>query len=280
MDLLGHPPSYLWIPLPDSDLVVGGVEHALFSSFGNDSIALIQWAHEKQLKDVVVVHSDTGWAAPFWSERIVRAQKWALSLGFKIVSLPSIGMAELARRRKGWPRQGLQFCTTELKLIPAQKWLNSIDPDLETTCLVGVRRAESRARRKWPEWIEESDNHGGRSLWSPLVAFSDDKRDRLLERAGWERLPHPSMECFPCVNANRRDIRLLTEDRVSLIERLEKAMGVTSKGKPRTFFRPYRHMGAIGIREVYKWAMSKRGKYKPPVHLADGMGCDSGMCAL
>ena len=37
--------------------------HVLFCSYGNDSIALIQWAHERGLKDVVCLYSDTGWSA-------------------------------------------------------------------------------------------------------------------------------------------------------------------------------------------------------------------------
>ena len=51
-------------------------------------------------------------------------------------------------------------------------------------------------------------------------------------------------------------------------------MGFTSKGNPRVMFRPYRHMGATGIREVVKWAHSSRGEYEPP------SGCDSGMCGI
>lgn len=261
------------IAIPDAP------DYVIFSSFGNDSIALIQWAVEKGLTSVVVAYSNTGWAAKFWPDRVARACDWVRKLGFGFEQLPSQGMVDLARSRKGWPRNGLQFCTTELKIVPAQKWLDSVDPEKESICLVGVRRAESRVRSSWPQWIEESGNHGGRSLWSPLYAHSATERDELLDRAGWDVLPHSSMECSPCVNANRNDIRMLTEDRIALIEKLEEEMGYTSKGKKRTFFRPYRHMGAIGIREVVKWAHSKRGKYKPPVQLGDGVGCDSGMCA-
>jgi len=250
----------------------------IFSSFGNDSIALIQWAYEKGLKDVVIVHSNTGWAAPWWEDRVKKAMEWAEGLGMLSISLPSEGMEALVRRKKAWPRQGMQFCSMELKIRPAQEFLNILDPECEATCLVGIRREESRARSQWPGWIEESENHGGRSLWSPLVTYTDAQRDELLERAGWPVLPHRSMECFPCINSNRNDLKLLTPERVEELAQIEESMGITSKGKPRTIFRPYRHMGAIGVREVYRWAHSKRGAYKAPVHLAGGSGCDSGMC--
>ena len=40
--------------------------HVLFCSYGNDSIALIQWAHERGLKGVTCLYSDTGWSARWW----------------------------------------------------------------------------------------------------------------------------------------------------------------------------------------------------------------------
>ena len=100
------------------------------------------------------------------------------------------------------------------------------------------------------------------------------------------------MECFPCINSNRADLRLLAEDeeRVAKIEAIETDMGFTSKGKPRTMFRPYRHMGATGIREVVKWALAPHGRYDPKggndqgeLFLDDGTGggsCNSGWCGL
>lgn len=253
------------------------MKHIIFASYGNDSIALIQWAREKGLDDVHVAYSDTGWAAPFWAERVDRCEAWVRSLGFTHHRIESEGMRSLVERKKGWPRQGYQYCTTHLKLEPAKAWLAEHDPEGEAVCLVGIRRAESRARRAFPEWTEDSDNHGGRTLWAPLVRFSDEDRDKLLRRAGFEPLPHRSQECYPCVNANRGDIRLLTEARIADIEAFETALGFTSKGKPRTMFRPYRHQGASGIREVAKWANSERGQYQPLVVLGQG-GCDSGMC--
>ena len=54
--------------------------HIIFASYGNDSVALIQWAHERRLTDVTVLYSDTGWAADWWAERVLKAGWW-LSLG-------------------------------------------------------------------------------------------------------------------------------------------------------------------------------------------------------
>ena len=62
-------------------------------------------------------------------------------------------------------------------------------------------------------------------------------------------------------------------------------MGFTSKGKPRTMFRPYRYMGATGIREIVKWAEADRGQYVSATNdnLEDlddggGAGCEQEWC--
>lgn len=58
------------------------MEHMIFASYGNDSIALIQWAHERGLSDVHVAYGDTGWAAEWWPARVDQAEAWVRTLGF------------------------------------------------------------------------------------------------------------------------------------------------------------------------------------------------------
>lgn len=232
--------------------------HVLFVSYGNDSLALLQWAIENKLQGCVALYSDTGWASSAWPERVRRWEEYAGKNGISTARTESIGMPELIKLKKAWPRNGLQFCTEHLKILPALRWLEKNDPNKNAVCVCGVRREESARRRSWPEWIEESEKHGGRPLWSPLVSVTQAQRDVLIMRAGGEPLPHRSQECFPCINSNRAQLRLLTEGRVEEIERLEAEMGHTAEGKPRTMFRPYRHQGATGIREVWEWAKAER----------------------
>lgn len=248
-------------------------EHAAFVSYGNDSIALIQHLHEYGVASVVCVFSDTRWAAPWWLERVAKGEELARSYGYETTRIDSMGLIPLVRLKKAWPMNGKQFCTEELKIKPAMAWLEQVDPDKEMDCVVGVRREESKARAQWPEHTVESDKHGGRDLWAPLARVLTPERDALIARAGFDVLPHRSMECYPCINANKADLRLIDGRRIALIEKIENEMGFTSKGKPRTMFRPYRHMGATGIREVIKWANSGRGEYEPP-----SGGCDGGWC--
>lgn len=253
-----------------------------FTSYGNDSLALVRWLADARDRGVIArdsrvvcVYSDTGWAAPWWEERVARAEARVLELGFETRRTESDGFVQIVKKHGVWPRNRMRYCTEELKVKPALRLLAELDPELDATCVVGIRREESAARAAWPEWTPESKNHGGRDLWAPLVRLLEPERDALVRDLGFDVLPHRSQECYPCVNANRTDLRRVTEDRVALIEGLERDLGPTDEGKVKTMFRSHKFMGAVGIREVLRWAHSERGKYDPDE--APG-GCDSGMC--
>lgn len=197
----------------------------------------------------------------------------ARSYGFDPHQTASIGLEALVKAKKGWPRQGLQFCTAELKMKPTEKWLDENADD--SIQMIGVRREESANRKNYPEWSVGLD---GRKVWAPMAELTEAARDDLIRRAGWEPLPHRSMECFPCINSNRRDLRELALDatRIEFIAGIEQDMGINSKGNPRTMFRPYRYMGATGIKEIIRWAMSERGDFDPDD--GAGTGCEAGWC--
>lgn len=270
------------------DAVVAGV------SWGNDSVALIQWLVEAGHENVTCLYNDTGWSMPAygnheaWLDRVARMEEWARSLGFRCDRTVSMGMEELVAWKQGWPRQGIQFCTEHLKIIPTQIWLAEHDPQGRALCMNGKRRAEGVARANTPEWIDVSVAHGNRMLRQPLFAHTDEMRDDLIRRAGHEVLPFKSRECA-CINSGAEEILRWPEETVARIERLEAASG-------RTMFRPARKMGATGIREILEWAAAPVGKFKAPERAApevdrwgnqldlldDGTGpahaCDVGMC--
>lgn len=266
-----------------SGIKAGPYDYAISASYGNDSIALIRWAHERGLERAIVIFSDTGWAAPFWLERVERGEKLARSYGFATKRIESMGMRELVRRRKGWPRNGMQFCTRYLKLVPFIAFMDSIDPAADTLVMLGVRRAESSRRSTYPELAPPCDDdckhdheHKRREYWAPLVRHCDRQRDDLIRRAGFEVLGHRSQECYPCVNASRKDLRMVSQDRAEEIAAFEEELGYTKNGKLRTIFRPKSKKGAIGFREVMRWAWSEHGKYRAPE--TGGGGCSTGMC--
>lgn len=246
-------------------------------SYGNDSIALMQAAHEAGLRDVRVLFNDTGWADPDWFRRVEAGEAFARDCGFKPDRTGSIGMEALVRRKMAWPRQGMQFCTDELKIAPTQAWLAEHDPERVAVLYNGKRREESVGRANIPPYVLPNESAFERLTVSPLFRHTEAERDALVGRAGFEILPHRSKECSPCVNANKADIVRLSETVIAKCERIETDMGFTKSGKPKTIFRPAKHMKATGIRQIVRWANSARGKFS----LDDGngvAGCDSGMC--
>ena len=247
----------------------------IFASYGNDSIALVQWAKDNGLQNVMVAHSDTGWAAEGWADRVCQAEEWVRSLGFTPVRIPSVGMVDLVRKKKAWPRGGggkFQFCTYELKEKPALEWMELTDPDKQAICMVGIRREESANRATFPEWTESSEKHGGRTLHAPLVRLKETERNVLLSKTPFSPLPVRSKECWPCVNANKGELKLLDEKTIIRVKMLEEEMGINSKGNARVMFSPARHNEAVGIEAVVNDAR------KGVNDLFGFGGCDGGWC--
>ena len=246
-------------------------------SYGNDSIALIRWAHERGLTDVVTLYNDTGWAKKEWEARVSIGEYLARSYGFVPARTEAMGMPALVRKKSGWPRSGMQFCTEELKIKPTIAWLEEHDPERRAVNVIGVRREESEKRKNFPMIINEDPASGGRTTIAPLVEMLEAERNALIFPTNIRILPYRSKECSPCVNSNKADIVELEEPDIVKVEDLEGELGLTSKGKPRVLFRPAKKMGALGIREVVRWAHSPHGKYALEKDHG-GSGCDAGLC--
>lgn len=251
------------------------MNYVIFASYGNDSVALIQWAHERDLQGVHVAYGDTGWSADWWPARVSQGEQWAQSLGFVTHQIRSEGMEALVARKKAWPRGGggkFQFCTEALKKAPAQEWLVIHDPEGDATCMTGVRREESENRRDAPEWVTASEDHGGRELWQPLVRHTEAERDALALKSPLPLLPFRSKECYPCVNARKPELRQIDGATRFKVWRIEKAAGTNSKGNERVMFSPARHGGAVGIDAVIEDAKHDMDD------LFTTSTCESGWC--
>lgn len=250
------------------------MKYLVASSFGNDSVATIQFMLNGSY-DFSVVYNDTGWARHDWPARVQMFSEWLFNKGITLHITKSVGMKELVQQKKGWPMpaSAMQFCTGELKEKPTELLMQKIDPDCELVIVTGRRREESQNRANLPLWQYESAKHGGRDVWNPIAMLNEPERNELIKQAGFEVMPHSSMECYPCVCANKSDLAALkqTPDRITEIERLEIEMGFTKNQKPRTMFRPYRVGGGVGIRQAVMWGAGERGfkadfvpnEYKP-----------------
>lgn len=243
-------------------------------SYGNDSIALIRWMKENGAVNAIVAHSFTGWATDWWPQRVAQGEQLARSYGFHPITITGpFGFESLCldSSRQAFPRHGMQFCTIHLKGLPFLDWVETHDPEAKTTIAIGKRREESQERANTPEFIPRSEYHGGRTVWHPLYMHNETERNALIKRAGFDVLPHRSMECSPCVNANREDLKALSEKDIQKVERMETQLG-------QFMFRAEKKMNARGIRQVIKWANSPRGKFKPDLAPAS-TGCSAmGLC--
>jgi len=129
------------------------------SSYGNDSLAVVQWCAEQGFENVHVVFIDTGWSAEGWLDRVAEAEQWVRSLGFTAHRIdPVVKFEELIESRHGFPNQRYQWCSAHLKGIPFLEWIDTVDPDFTSTVMIGKRREESRER--------EQPRRNGRSVAS------------------------------------------------------------------------------------------------------------------
>jgi hypothetical protein len=254
-------------------------DYVVKSSYGNDSIALIQHLREYNEKHplgkVVVLYNDTGWASSWWPLRVEKGESFARQCGFIPIRTSSIGMRELLHRHHGWPGSQGRFCTQELKIIPTHNWLSVHDPEGVAVNVCGVRRAESAERSAWPVYIENGPDEG-RPQWSPLAMMSTAQRNDLVLRAGWEVLPHRSRECR-CILANATDIVSWSEDDFDEINQVETELTQTFGQPYKAMFRPHKKAGRpTGIKAVRQWAENViLGRAQQPSE----SGCDSGYCS-
>lgn len=250
-------------------------DYVVKCSYGNDSIALLQWLAERAgaLGKVVVLYNDTGWATSWWPARVEKGELLVRRIGFIPARTDSKGMAQIVREHAGWPDMLRRFCTVELKVLPTLEWLALNDPEGKAQMVCGVRREESASRRGWPEFNPCGPDEG-RAQWSPLVEVLEPERDALIRRAGWEPLPHRSRECR-CINANRKDLRTWSEQDITDVESIETEMLGRHPGKVKTMFHPKRWAGEpVGIRSVVALAHEKAPKDE-----IEPDGCDSGYCS-
>lgn len=97
------------------------MEYVIKASYGNDSIALIQWmADHGHGPRSWVLYNDTGWSHPDWAKRVERGEAFARGLGMQTARTHSPGFVSIARVKQAFPRSGMQFCTTMLKIAWAQ----------------------------------------------------------------------------------------------------------------------------------------------------------------
>ncbi|MCF6218906.1 MAG: phosphoadenosine phosphosulfate reductase [Gammaproteobacteria bacterium] len=215
------------------------------SNYSNNAIALVQWAHQQGLQDVVVCYVDTGWAAEGWLDYVAQCERYVEELGFRVKHLKSrLPFDELMSVKNGFPTARFQWCSLHLKGIPLLQWLEEEDPEEQATILIGKRRTE---HENVPEFIDCCEFHGERKVWHPLLNHSDSERNALIAQTGFEPLSTLSGECSPCINSRVPDLSNLSKSDIAKVEELEEDLDAL-------LFNPEQCAGNRGIVNVVSWA--------------------------
>ena len=121
-----------------------------------------------------------------------------------------------------FPSNIVKWCTRRLKIEPLKKYYDSLDYDFVN--VVGIRKEESKKREKMAE-IEWNDGFNC-YVWRPLIDWKFEDvieihhrfgiRPNNLYLNGFQRVG-----CYPCINSNKKEIKHLSGDRISLIRDLE-----------------------------------------------------------
>lgn len=290
-----------------------GVPIVACLSGGKDSTALAillvkerpEWVGDRP---IYFITNDTGWEHP-----ITRAYGDYLRLALNInivVPPPKYTFESLAEQRKMFPSTTRRFCTEELKVLPAARWMEAQGWD-DFQCIVarGIRADESEGRKLAQEWGEFTDARKVYPIWNPLVEWTPEQVFDIHKRHGIEPNPLYKMGmkrvgCWPCIMASKQQLRATFKIDPDLLPRLRAlearvidlaATALIAKGKhptARSFFRtdktpPRFHSGRSldsegneftypTIDDVYRWCMEDGDDDPAP----DEGGCVSmyGLC--
>lgn len=208
-----------------------------------------------------------------------------------------LGFMDLVEKKGLFPSRVMRFCTVELKVKPAQNYMLELAEATgkEIVNVVGIRRAESKAREAALEW-EWSDSFDC-WIWRPIVNWSRDDVDAIHREYDCPQHPLYSLGatrvgCWPCIHARKAEIALVAKldpSRIDAIDAKETRLDTRARDvdaiKGREFV--HRSMFSYGgggrkhvpmpIRNAVDWARSGRGEWQPP---GAGDGCARhGMCS-
>tara|TARA_R100000655_G_scaffold108038_1_gene159322 strand:+ start:61 stop:996 length:936 start_codon:yes stop_codon:yes gene_type:complete len=182
------------------------------------------------------------------------------------------------------PNGRVRWCTRELKLKPFKTYAKSIDDDVINA--IGIRHEEGNGRNGRGVALEREDHPtiAHVEVWRPIVRWT--KQDVIDIHARHGVRPSPlylqgaeRVGCWPCIYANKSDIRRLGQDldRMRVMRRVEALITRLQHQKRQetrdvSWFQariPEKHRqqdGSIALKypcwpidRVVQWARTKRG---------------------
>lgn len=211
-------------------------------SGGKDSTALLLWMiYESGIprEQMIATFCDTQNEAKETYDHIVMLSQKV----FPIQWLETEGFIELAKRKGRFPSTKARFCTQELKLLPTKAFLEDLSEQFEEVIPVsGVRRGESEERSKLQEWGNPLESYFGLKEWRPLIDWQIEDVLAIHAKYGVPLNPLYGMGatrvgCFPCINSNKREMRMLASSFPERINQIREWEGdFDSRNGMSTFF--------------------------------------------
>lgn len=246
-------------------------------SGGKDSAAMSLYLRELGIEHDRVF-CDTGWEHAKTYDYL--RGELARVLGPIVEIRGDLLMPDLVRKKGMFPSRTRRFCTTELKVLPLQRYIRKLQDEFgDVVDAVGIRAAESQARAKMPEW-EWSDGFDC-EVWRPLIRWTEQEVIDIHSRHGLR--PNPlyldgarRVGCWPCIHARKEEIRHIADvdpGRIDEIRALEADVTVrarhAAKGETFASLGFFQAMGAlrtegrdgrmVTIDEAVTWSRTGKG---------------------
>ena len=121
------------------------MNNILIANYGNPSIAMIQWAIETKLSNVLVISVDTGWQSTQWQSHLDKIWSYLDQNQIAYQHLKSQkSFSECVIDRRSFPSKKFQWCPSFLKGLPILDKLDEIDMSGEAIIHLAKMRSLSR----------------------------------------------------------------------------------------------------------------------------------------
>ena len=286
------------------------MEHYLSLSGGKDSLAAALFLREQGI-EATNLFFDTGWEHPDTYRYLMdylptvvgdiqwvsadlpqlseEAEEWAKRIE-KLLDHPKgspSGFVRLVLHNRISPGPKRRYCTRKLK-IDALKKAFAQNPSPYRVNVVGIRAEESIARSKLSE--REISTSLDCIVWRPLIKWTTQDVIDIHKRHGIA--PNPlylgrskRVGCYPCIFANKGDLRVVAEDpaRVEVLRLLEEGLTKLREKAGGKFGALLRRRVPgdpdAPIDEVLRWSQTARGGKQFALFDREEMGCVSwGVC--
>ncbi|WP_028388149.1 phosphoadenosine phosphosulfate reductase family protein [Legionella fairfieldensis] len=209
------------------------MQYIIIGNYGNHSLAVMQYLIDRDLSALHFIYVETGWASPFWKDRVLACSDYARSRGVIVHTLKApASFSEMVIDRKQFPSRKFQWCASFIKGLTILAHLDEIDPACEALIISGKRRYDSRRYADLTEFEDNNDLYQGRTLWYPLWQTSNEEFAGLIKKTNLEWLSHPSMECSPCIHSPINVLPHLDSSTLARLEALEQETGQTMFQQP------------------------------------------------